>query len=248
MKSKTLLLSAALGLTSALALGTLPLTQINQAVSVDFSSFEGTYSTLPAGVSFTTGQSERGFFNYNAPPTLTLTGFSGFRENADAPVIGFVHRRGTGSPANQFFNITFSNNTGQTVNDFVLNVDFLQPTQGSRATEIQINWNPSGSFTTNGITNGGSFIASFDEDNTSVSLLDPFVLTSRTIQYTSFSGVAAGESVTFGFNIRNGDGSGNNAHVGFANMSVTAIPEPGSLILVGIMGVAAVVVLRRKRA
>ncbi len=247
MKTKTLILTAAFGLTGALALGQISLAGLNTSTAFSFSGFEGTYDTLPSGVTFTTGQSERGFFDYNNPPGLSNLGIYAFRETENDPVLGFVHRRGAASPANQYFNISYTNNTGQVVNDFDMNLDFLQISEGRRATEILINWNPGSGFTSAGVTNGQPFVASSDSNITSLELLNPYVAESRTISFSSVSGIADGSTVIFRFNIRNGDGSGNNSHVGFSDITVTAIPEPGTLALVLLTGIAALVSLRRKR-
>lgn len=247
LKTKLTALVAILGLGLSSGLMGQSLTTLNQALEIDFSDFEGTYATLPSGVTFESGENERGFFNYDDPPTLTHTGFYAFRESASDPVVGFVHRRGTGSPANQYFNIQVTNNTGLTITDVELSLDFLQPTEGSRATEIRINWNPGTGWTTNGITNGADFVAQRDTESNTVTLLDPFLTTSRVISYSHSLGIADGDSVSFGFNIRNGGDAGNNAHVGFSNLSVTAVPEPGTYAaLIGLAALGFVVYRRRK--
>jgi len=221
----------------------------NVPVEIDFSGFQGTVDTLPSGMTFGYTPGEGGFFNYDDPPGLSGNSLFAFRESDSDPVIGWIYKRPASTPANIFVNLTYTNNTGVTINDFILSLDFLQVSEGSRPTELQINWNPSGSFTTNGITNGAAFVASTQTDTGTPTLLDPYVSESRIITYSSINGIAHGDSVIFGFNVRFGAGSGNNAHIGFGNATLTAVPEPSTYAaIVGLMALGLVLVRRQMRS
>ncbi|MCC5805671.1 MAG: PEP-CTERM sorting domain-containing protein [Opitutales bacterium] len=243
----TALIASAAFAVSSVSGQILSISATNQPVTLDFGDFEGTVDTLPDSVSFSNSPGEGGYFNFDDSPSLTPNNLYAFRDSASDPVFGFVYKRPAGSPASIFVNVTAINDTGRTINEFKLSFDFIQASIGGRATEIWINWNPGPSFTSNGITGGEDYVAQA-EDTTSISLLDPYQTQNRSISYSSASGIADGETVVFGFNIRTGDGSGNNAHVGFSNVEITAIPEPSTYAaLFGALAFGLVVFLRRRR-
>lgn len=220
----------------------------DQKLTIDYSGFAGTVASIPTGFTFSAVPNEGGFFDWETPPSLSANSLFALRNNAETEVLGVIYKRPATSPANIEYDYTFTNNTGSTLDELTLSIDFLQATEGSRPTEIQMSWNAGQGFTTDGITNGHAFVASTQAGTGTPSLLDDLRIESRMITYSSETGIGDGASVTFRFNFRYGDGSGSNGHVGIGEFEVSAVPEPSTFgSILGALALSAALVTRRRR-
>lgn len=240
-------LAAGACFTASAVSGQIVISSLDNPTVVSFADFEGTVDSLPSGVTFSNTPGEGGFFNFDDPPGLSANDLFAFRESETDPVLGLVYKRPATNPANIFFNIAVTNETGVELTDFTLQFSFFQVSQGSRPTEIRINWNPSGTFTTNGITGGETFVATTQASTGTPTLLDPYIAEFRTVSYAAVNPVTDQSSVVFGFTFRFGDGSGNNGHVGISDIEITAIPEPSTYAaIVGALFLGLVLYRRRQ--
>ena len=116
-----------------------------------------------------------------------------------------------------------TNNTGVTINQFVINWSVEQYSQGLRATTNDFSYKiGSGSFVQTNITGTTLTTASTGTPDQNLSSI---AATSQSITISNLS-IANGTSVTFRYTFCTGSGSGNNCHLGIDDFSVYAVSIP----------------------
>ena len=211
MKTKMILLTAAFGLTSALALGqttiaSFPMTgdSISPSLGGDIAvfSFSGTdnFSDVAATTGFNDAVNQTGGWGTGSYWELTLD----LTDYTDASISAWGQRSSNTGPRD--FRVIVSYNGGTDFSTIV--ADYTVPN------------------TTAGFSGSSFSLGALADNNSDV-----------VVRWLNFSDT----SVTGG-TINAGAGTSR-----FTDFTVTAIPEPGSIILMGIMGAAAFLVLRRKK-
>jgi len=171
---------------------------------------------------------------------------------------------------------SFVNNTGADISQFNISWNVEQYGQGNRSTALDFNYNPNGAgVTASGISgqtftsalrgNGGTDPATqvnFYSSNTVDSYeLDPNqtttstnrgvktspVITAYSVTVTPTTPLADGQSIDFRWTNRSGNGNAINALIGWDHLSVTAVPEPATVGLSGLVCTAGLVRRARRR-
>lgn len=243
MKTKALILTAAFGLTSALALGQTSLTSFNDTVTLNFTGFDG--SNDPTGWSTTGIPTDRyqGYGTGNG----TAGGLWSFGTDTDGTDTDrWLGVQFAGTPSSATLSTDFTNNTGAVIEELSLTYDAFQfrGALNGRSSFFEVN------------INGGTAISglTFVADNslaTGERGTDLYDTVFPTTLSATVSGLNIGIGDTFIINWagdRGSDTTGSAQGIGINNIGITAIPEPGTLALVALTGVAAIVTLRRKRA
>lgn len=238
MKTKTLLLTAALGLTSVLALGQV-VNDLNVINSFNFTGFDG--NSVPSGWT-STSSAFRGYSTgTNQSGGIVSFGVDGTGANTDR-WFGFQF---AGTPNDVVTNsLTLTNNTGVSITSLVISYQAYQfrAANGGRSSFFDVN------------LNGGSPIVdlNFTSDNTLATGERGTILgvsafpTTLTTTITGLN-IADQSSFTINWVGNRGTVTGSAQGIGINNIAITAIHEPGTLALVGLMGLAAVVGLRRRK-
>ena len=243
MKTKMILLTAAFGLTSAFAFGQ-TITGLFTPVTENFSSYQGTEVTLPSGVStFGSGFPNYGGF-YDRDDSYSNSNLAyALRDNSSSSEIAFGMKR-PASTAVASLNWQLTNDTGGDITSFTITWDAWQLSEAGRATELTLfNYNAGSGFTSDGLTSS-TFTASTAPSDANLSAISVSPQ-SATINLTS--ALEDGNSITLGWRWLQGAGGGGNAHVGLTDISVTAIPEPSSIIMMALAGLAAFGILRNRK-
>ncbi len=245
MKTKTLILTAAFGLTGALALGQVSINSMNFNYFDDFTGFDG--AADPAN--WTTSDVENtsnwqgtgtGSRNTGGKWSFGDTGTGATFEGS----LGFLPSSTRAINAD----ISFENNTGFDIISF--EISYIAKHWRSHFNGNNNGWSASYSI------DGGSFIGlndlSYVPSNTNATGINPdggpweSLFLSQSISGLSIADVSTLQIRFFGDN-----GSAGGFRQGVAiddfSFSATAIPEPGTLALVLLTGIAALVSLRRKR-
>ncbi len=186
-----------------------------------------------------------GYYDLDGAYSSTNRAYA-FRETETGPVVGLGNKRGTSGGV--FLNLQVTNDTGGEITQFDLSWTAAQYTEWGRATTFFLNnYNVENSgWTTVGLTST-TFTASAQAAPTPSSgeNLDTIVTSAQSGSIVFATPLAHGESLAIGFSFGNGAGSEGNAHVGFTDMTITAIPEPSTLALFGLM-IGALAFARRR--
>jgi hypothetical protein len=215
------------------------ITQLGQAYTENFSTFDGT--AIPANFeSFGSGFPNLGGY-YNRDGSYSNSNLAyALRDNASATETAFGMKR----PSNTnvaALNWLLENNTGASITTLTITWDAWQVSAAGRATELVLfNYNGGSGFTSTGLTSTTYTATTGSPDANLASIT--VSAQSATIEFAT--PVADGETITLGWRWLQGAGSGGNAHVGLTNLSVTAVPEPTAALL-GSFGLLAL--LRRRR-
>jgi hypothetical protein len=232
-------------------------TSIGQTYTQDFNGYRGTLATLPEHMSVSWDES-RTTEPFQGVNTGAFTAYTSTSDDIDYS-FGIRER----SPvdlrdARLFFE--FTNNTGQAISQFQVSYDVEAWFIGNRRNRIRLKFdntlddsardtfetdifstdNPSATTTSNTDVDG-----KLAANRTTVSgLVDITTIDDGT--GTFFSALAPGETGYFRWQFSNTDGDGGSLRSGLAidNLSITAVPEPASLALLGIGG--AMMLLRRR--
>jgi hypothetical protein len=120
------------------------------------------------------------------------------------------------------------NNTGATINRFELGWNVEQYSQAGRATTVSFDWSTDGlDFNLNHVTGGAPVSAVTGPAGNLASVLK------TPVSATIIRDLPAGQEVYFRFTWKTGSGSGDNAHLGVDDFSVTAVPEPSTYLAGG---------------
>ena len=205
----------------------------------DFDSYAGTAATVPTDFAFTDGDySPGGIYDASGAYSNSNSNYAlVFGDDADR---AFGSKRSSGG--GDFLNWTITNGTGTAIETFLITWDVEQYSAGGRATTIDMNYNSNdGGFTQAGIT-GTTLTTGITGANENLSAV---MVTSRSVTLEPTTPLQNGESILIGFSINHGAGSGSNGHIGVDNITVTAVPEPSSIALLGLVGLAGAV--RRRK-
>lgn len=197
----------------------------------NFDAFRGTSATLPANWAVTTA-------SYNATYPVITSGaatpsvaqangnncYAG-RANSTSSDYSILQKQATSGSTT--FTLSTTNNTGATINGFVITWNVEQYNSSGRATTVDFSYRlNTGSYVTTGITGTTLFTAT-----TGTSTTFSVVQTARSITITGLS-LATSSTADFRFTIANGLTSGSNATIGiddftlYATQSTTAPLAP----------------------
>jgi hypothetical protein len=219
------------------------ITTLNVAVTQNFETFAGTLATLPTGFAFTGN-------DYDPGGLYSNTGAYSNNNSTHALVDGLTGDRAFGergpTSGSRFLNWTLTNGSGADISKFLVAWDVEQYSAAGRATTVNFNYRigSSGPFITTGIV--GTTLTTATTAATAANLATVLV-TNRAIELELASALQQGQTITFGWSFNNGLGTGSNAHIGVDNLSVTAVPEPSSLALLGLIGAGGFAVRRIRR-
>ena len=255
MKTKHLLLSAALGLTMASSHAQLIVNDFNTSITENFSGFTGTgFSPTPAvgqldsntwrvtgmsdgngvfGGTHTIGDFARG----TSTGGVTTGGTYAFDVGGGSTIIGFQPAGSDFTPGT--LTARLENNTGGVIS------------------QLNISYNI---YTYNDQGRANSFNFAYSSDDlgyTSVPALDyttpeaadgspAWVLVNRSTSLTGLS-ILNGDNFYLQWQSDDVSGGGSRDEFGLTNLSITAIPEPGTLALLGLSGLTLYLMRRRKR-
>jgi hypothetical protein len=244
MKKTLLTIIGLTAMASSAMFGQVLINNLNVPVTENFSTWNG--SAVPTNFSASGLTTFSGFYNLDGA-YLNSNAYYAFRDNSSSPVIGLGGKRGTSGGV--FLNWSLTNNTGSNITEFSITWTAYQYTEWGRATTFTLNsYNPNGSgFTSVGV-NSTTFTASAQASPTASSGVNLSTITSssQSATITLATPLLDGQSILIGWSMGNGAGSQGNAHVGLSNISLTAIPEPSTAILLGLGAMA--IFLRRKLA
>ncbi len=189
--------------------------------SENFDTFRGTAITLPTNWTVATAS-----YNANYPiltsgaasPTVSNASgnncYAGRASNSSSDY-SILQKQGTSGSTTFTFNTT--NNTGSSIDGFVISWNVEQFSSAGRATTVNFSYNINGgTYVQTGIT-GTSLFTATTGSSTTFSL----VSTSRSITISGIN-VPNGQTANFRFTIANGTGSGSNAHIGIDDFTVYA--------------------------
>ncbi|MFV0415768.1 MAG: PEP-CTERM sorting domain-containing protein [Chthoniobacterales bacterium] len=208
----------------------------------NFNSYNGT-STLPANFTFSDSDfTPGGYYNSAASYNNSNSSYALFSSAVSSTDFSFGQKGPTSGT--DFLNWSFTNNTGADITSFQVSWDFKQFSESGRATTLSFNYNPNNTgWTTTGIT--GSLSSTATTNATTANLSDPLV-DAKSVTVDLAVPLANGEGILFGWGFRSGVGTGGNAHIGVDNISVLAIPEPGTASLLTLSFCALAWVRRRR--
>ncbi len=254
MRSQTLMLAVgSIMLSATMAHGGYSFNSIGQTYSENFNSYGGTAATLPQHM-FVTGENGAGHefggpegYNpftgvSNINGSGSFEGFGAFTNGNGDYSFGIRERGGTDlRDARLFLEIT--NNTGQAITKFNVSYDVEVWLHGDRDNQIRMKYNTTDAGFSNvddafatlnplGGNGGGVLVDG--------SLAENRVNVSGTIDLIEYGAGALlpGETAFFRWQYSNGDFTSGSLRSGLAinNLSITPIPAPGALALLGLAG------------
>ena len=187
----------------------------------DFDAFRGTSGTLPTNWAVSSAI-------YNATYPVIISGggtptvaqasgnncYAG-RAGSSSSDYSILQKQATSGSTT--FTLSTTNNTGATINGFVITWNVEQYNSAGRATTVDFAYRlNAGSYVTTGIT-GTTLFTGTTGSSTTFSV----VQTARSITITGLS-LAASSTADFRFSITNGSGSGSNAHIGIDDFTLYA--------------------------
>jgi hypothetical protein len=217
----------------------------------NFNTFAGTHASIPAnftwtpdGAAGTNTNFERGFFN---PATQAYTNNNGlyalyYSSTGDQSDRAFgTKRQPNGTPIPLAW--SFTNQTGADISSFDVSWDVEQYTQGGRPTKIDFDYNPNGAGPTQAGIVGTTLTTAQTGIPTSGANLPggtppgggPPIITSRSVSISLATPLANGQSIDFRWITTGVEPAGGNAHFAVDNLSVTALPEPTTLGIAGLL-------------
>jgi hypothetical protein len=215
------------------------------AKTQDFNTFAGTSITVPANWAYSgTDYTPGGFYNRASAYSNTNSTY-GLRNDSSSSDISFGSKMGASEGP---FTLTMAgqNTTGSVLSGFTVLWDVEQYSAAFRATTVNFSYRVgAGSFVTTGIT--GTTLTTASLGATDGANLASIAVTGRSITISGLS-VADLTTVDFRWTWTTGAGSGNNAHIGIDNVSVTAVPEPTTWTLIGIGSAFMLWNVRRRRS
>lgn len=267
MNIKTMMMTAALGLAGATAQAQFSFTSIGETYAEDFNGYRGSSATLPSNMFVSWNTARAGMDTPDSPFTGVNSGaFTAYTSDDSDHSFGIRERNPADlRDARLFF--SFTNDTDAAITGFDVSYDVEAWFIGDRRNRIRLKYdtfldpeddptrtttfnedifstdNPSAVMTANTNVDG-----SLADNRTTVSgFVDLTTLDDGTDNF--FGALAPGETAYFRWQISNADGDGGTLRSGLAinNFQATAIPEPGTIALVLMAGVAAVIGARRRR-
>ncbi len=247
---KILAAAAVLAVMAGGAQGEMIISSMGSSFAVNLSSWDG--STAPPNMYSVGVTTWNGYYNMDGSYSSSNAGFA-FRETSTGDVIGMGLKRGTSGGV--FLNWQLKNETGSEITELTINWTAAQYTEWGRATTFAIGsyrvynddteaWS---SWITSGVTSD-SYTATAQAEPTSNSgaNLAEIITANHSATILFSTAINDGQSFEIGWTVGNGDGSQGNAHVGFLDASVTAIPEPGTLGLLALFGVGGLLMRKRR--
>lgn len=237
-------LAAGACFTASAVSGQIVIAAANSAISINFDAYDG--EAPPPNTTISGVTAFNGFYDLDGSYSAANAIYA-FRESETDPVLGIGIKRGTTGAV--FYNVSFENNTGSAITGFELGWTAAQFTEWGRATTLFLNsYNAGSGFSSVGVTSE-TFTASAQQSptgNSGANFATP-VTQNRVGSISLPTPLESGETIIIGWTIGNGAGSQGNAHVGFTEISVTAIPEPSTYAaIVGALFLGLVLYRRRQ--
>ena len=263
MKTKLMLLTAALGLAAVSGRAQISITALNNPYTENFDGLintgSGTYvdNTTIAGWTVNSEEMDSNSDEYFAADGSSNGGevYSfGTGTNTDR-ALGYI-----GSGGNDFFNaaVTLTNDTGSAIDEITISYVGEQWRSGGNTSDNQnilaFSYQTGTSISIPASTNltGWTAVNSLDfaapQVNVAAGALDGNLAANQTsFTNISISGLswAAGEDLVLRWTGNNGGGT--DAGLGIDDLSVTAVPEPSTVVLVALTSLAAFGILRRRQ-
>jgi hypothetical protein len=189
--------------------------------SQNFDAFRGTAVTLPTSWTVATASYNATYpilTSGNASPTVSnASGNNCYAGRASNSSLDYSILQKQGTSGSTTFTLNTSNNTGSSINGFVITWNVEQFSSAGRATTVNFSYSINGgSYVQTGIT-GTSLFTATTGSSTTFSL----ATTSRSITISGIN-VPNGQTANFRFTIANGTGSGSNAHIGIDDFTMYA--------------------------
>jgi len=262
MNIKKMKMTAALGLAAATASAQFSFDSIGQTYTEDFNEYRGSAATLPANmvVGWDDGRTSDPFQGVNTGA------FTAYTSDEVDHSFGIRERNPVDLRNARLF-FEFTNNTEQAITGFNVSYDVEAWFIGDRRNRIRLKYDdhlddstsPGGRDTfetdifstvnpSTTLTADTSVDGSLADNRTTVSgFVDLLTLDDGTENF--FGPLAPGETAYLRWQFSNADGDGGSLRSGLAinNFSVTAIPEPSTIALVVMAGIAAFIGNRRRR-
>jgi hypothetical protein len=215
------------------------ITDFNSPMTENFDTFDGTAGTIPADFTWApdAGTTAGGIRNTAVDPYSNNNRWYAFAFSpSPTPPTDFAFgtkRQPTGVPA--ILTWSFVNQTGTDISEFEVAWDVEQYTRGNRLTTIDFDYDPNGAGPTQaGITGTTSTVATIGS-TVGENLPSP-IITPRSVSIALATPLANGQSIDFRWlTISGATISNQNAGIGVDNLSVTAIPEPSTICIGGLL-------------
>lgn len=269
MNIKKMMMTAALGLAAATASAQFSFDSIGQTYTEDFNEYRGSAETLPDHMFVSWDTSRSGMSGPDSPYTGVNSGaFTAYTSDNVDHSFGIRERNPVDLRDGRLF-FEFTNDTGEAITGFNVSYDVEAWFVGDRRNRIRLKYDdhldtstsPGGRatfetdiFSTDnpspiGTLSGTDLDGSLADNRTTVSgFVDLLTLDDGTENF--FGPLAPGETAYFRWQFSNTDGDLGNLRSGLAinNVSITAIPEPSTVLLVALTGLVAFAGLRRRKA
>lgn len=265
MNIKKMMMTAALGLAAATASAQFSFDSIGQTYTEDFNEYRGSAETLPdhMSVSWDVSRTSEPFQGVNTGA------FTAYNASSSSDYSFGIRERNPVDLRDGRLFFEFTNDTGEAITGFNVSYDVEAWFVGDRRNRIRLKYDdhldtstsPGGRatfetdiFSTDnpspiGTLSGTDLDGSLADNRTTVSgFVDLLTLDDGTGNF--FGPLAPGETAYFRWQFSNTDGDLGNLRSGLAinNVSITAIPEPSTVLLVALTGLVAFAGLRRRKA